>query len=171
MDSDGVRDFPEQFARTRRFSLGVPRSFTVSPDGRRVLFLRTGGGSDPVSRLWLYEDGAERELAHPARLHGGTALPDAERARRERARELTDGIVAYAADAEVRTAVFALGGVLWVVRTGGRDAPLRLPAAGPVVDPRLSPDGRAVAYVTRGALHVADLDGNDRLIAAPDGPE
>jgi len=48
-----ISAFPRQFARTQRFSFGVPRAFTVSPDGERVLFLRTRGGEDPVSCLWL----------------------------------------------------------------------------------------------------------------------
>ncbi len=67
--------FPRQFALTQRFSLGVPRRFSVSPDGRRVLFARTGGGSDPVSRLWRYEDGAERVIVDPLLLGGE---PDSE---------------------------------------------------------------------------------------------
>src|SRR6202034_936718 len=48
-------EFPRQLARTRRFTLGVPRATTISADGQRVLFLRTGGGEDPVSRLWLLD--------------------------------------------------------------------------------------------------------------------
>jgi dipeptidyl-peptidase-4 len=36
-----IDDFPRQLARTRRFTLGVPRAVTVSRDGGRVLFLRT----------------------------------------------------------------------------------------------------------------------------------
>ena len=48
-------EFPRQLARTRRFTLGVPRAVTISADGQRVLFLRTSGGEDPVSRLWLLD--------------------------------------------------------------------------------------------------------------------
>jgi dipeptidyl-peptidase 4 len=43
---------PRQYARTRRFTLGVPRSFTIAPDGGRVLFLRSRAGDDPVTGLW-----------------------------------------------------------------------------------------------------------------------
>ncbi|MGW0939984.1 prolyl oligopeptidase family serine peptidase [Streptomyces sp. NPDC002666] len=165
--------FPLQFARTRRFSLGVPRQFTVSPDGERVLFLRGTSGTDPVSRLWLYEDGAERLLADP--LGPGFAddapgeAPPEERARRERARETSSGVVSYATDASARLVAFALQGVLWVLRTEG-GAPLRIPTAGPVVDPRPSPDGSLIAYVSRGALRTVRADGtDDRPLAGPDG--
>jgi hypothetical protein len=40
--------FPRQHARTRRFTLGVPRRFSVAPDGGRVVFLRSAG-DDPVT--------------------------------------------------------------------------------------------------------------------------
>lgn len=169
-------DLPRQLARTRRFSLGVPGRFTVSPDGARVLFVRTGTGTDPVGRLWLFEDGEERLLADPSALGGaadggGEDLPEEEKVRRERARVTASGIVGYATDREVRLAVFALGGTLWAVRAEG-GAPWRIPTEGPAVDPRPSPDGTLVAYVTGGALRVAGTDGSgDRLLAAPEGPE
>lgn len=165
--------FPLQFARTRRLSLGVPRQFTVSPDGERVLFLRGTSGTDPVSRLWLYEDGRERLLADPL----GAAFaddapgdtPPEERDRRERARETSSGVVSYATDASARLVAFALRGVLWVLRTDG-GAPLRVTTAGAVVDPRPSPDGSLIAYVSRGALRTVRTDGSDdRPVASAEG--
>ncbi|MFF3765186.1 prolyl oligopeptidase family serine peptidase [Streptomyces sp. NPDC001922] len=167
-----LHDFPRQLARTRRFSLGVPREFTVSPDGRRVLFLRTSGGRDPVGRLRVQEeDGSERLLADPLALDGGAETPEEELVRRERAGEASDGVTAYATDRRAESAVFALDGSLWAVRTAD-GKPFRVPAAGPVVDPRPSPDGRHIAYVTGSALHVVDVaSGEDRSLAEPEGPE
>ena len=52
-----TESFPRQEARTRRFTLGVPRAFRVSPDGSRVTYLRTQGGSDPVTCLWVLDVG------------------------------------------------------------------------------------------------------------------
>ncbi|GAA0497640.1 prolyl oligopeptidase family serine peptidase [Streptomyces olivaceiscleroticus] len=166
MDPSSPDAFPRQFARTRRFSLGVPRNFTVSPDGQRVLFTRTGGGRDPVGRLWLLADGEERLLADPTTLVGtGGEVPEEERLRRERARERSVGVVAYATDRTARLAVFALGGALWAVRTDGGE-PFPVAAAGPVVDPRPSPDGRHIAYVTGRSLHVVGVAAPSRSTGA-----
>ena len=101
-------------------------------------------------------------------------MPEAERVRRERARETAAGIVAYSADEACRTVVFALDGRLWVLRVGddpGEPAgvPEPVPAVGAVTDPRIDPTGQRVAYVTDGALHVTELaDGTGRMLAAPE---
>ena len=174
-------DFLQQLASTRRFTLGAPRAVTVSRDGGRVLFLRSRGGEDPVTCLWGLDladggGGRERLLADPAASwnFGPAEMPEAERVRRERARELADGIVAYSADADCRTVVFALDGRPWELRVGDdprgpAGVPEPVPAAGVVTDPRIDPTGQRVAYVTDGALHVTELaDGTGRLLAAPE---
>ncbi|WP_327588860.1 S9 family peptidase [Nonomuraea sp. NBC_00507] len=163
--------FPRLSARTRRFTLGVPRGFTISPDGGRVVFLRTRSGTDPVTCLWELdtETHVERLVVDPRAIHGDDEdLPPEERARRERSREAAGGVVAYATDTGVTTACFALSGGLYVVDLAtGRARKLDTPGA--VIDPRLSPDGRRVAYVTGGALHVQDLvSGEDRALATPE---
>lgn len=167
--------FPRQHARTQRFTLGAPRSFTVSPDGERVTFLRSRSGTDASNLLWILdpESGQERIAADPAALLSGAGeeLSAQERARRERSREGSSGVVGYAVDQAVELAAFALSGRLFVAELRAGTA-RELPTAGPVVDPRPSPDGRRVAYVAEGALRVVDADGgNDRALAEPDGDE
>ncbi|MFB7513824.1 alpha/beta fold hydrolase [Streptomyces sp. NPDC056144] len=164
--------FPRQFARTQRFTLGVPRGFSVSPDGERVVFVRSGAGDDHTHKLWVLDlprDGApvERVAADPAVLLGGAAeeLSAEERARRERSREGSSGIVAYAVDSAVELAAFALSGRLFAAELRAGTA-RELAVPGPVIDPRPSPDGRLVAYVARGALRVIGADGSgDREVA------
>src|ERR1700759_4659916 len=70
--ADMSESFPRQEARTRRFTLGGPRAFPVSPDGPRVIYLRTQGGSDPVTCLWVLDvaTGTERLAADPRTLGG-----------------------------------------------------------------------------------------------------
>jgi dipeptidyl-peptidase 4 len=167
--------FPAQLARTRAFTLGRPRDFVIAPDGARVAFLRSAAGDDPTLALWVldFADGRERLVADPTALAGGGELPSAERARRERTRERSAGIVAYATDAAVGLAAFALGGRLFVAELAG-DGPVReLPAAGAVVDPRPDPTGRLVAYVSDGALHVTPVDGEaaKQALVADDDPD
>lgn len=155
-------------------TLGAPRAFTVSPDGARVVFLRSTGGTERANLLWVHELASgegERVAADPSLLLGGAAeeLSATERARRERTREGGAGIVGYATDAAVELAAFALSGRLFTseLRAG---TTMELPTPGPVVDPRPSPDGRRVAYVTGGTLRVASLDGEgtDRALAEPE---
>ncbi|MEQ3552550.1 prolyl oligopeptidase family serine peptidase [Pseudonocardia nematodicida] len=151
-------------ARTRRFTLGVPRGFTVAPDGSRALFLRSRSGTDPVTCLWSVDaaTGEERLVVDPAEvpgLPGEEDLPAAERARRERVREQAGGVVGYACDAAVERAVFALSGRPFTVRlTGEPDVrPLEIGGLEAVVDPRIDPTGRRVAFVADRALHLHDL--------------
>src|SRR5215471_6742017 len=108
-----TESFPRQQARTRNFSLGAPRSFQVAPDGSRIVFLRSQGGADPVTCLWVIDLPAglgpattgpvttgpaknagdlgtapERLVADPAVIDvSGRDEPPEERARRERSRE------------------------------------------------------------------------------------
>jgi dipeptidyl-peptidase-4 len=162
--------FPRQQARTQRFILGRPRGYTVSPDGSRIVFLRSFAGDDPLTGLWVLDlPGArERLLFDP---HGGDAsatdVPPEESARRERVRERAGGVVAYSTDRAVTVAAFSIGGKLFaadLVNGGSRE----LPAVAPVFDPRIDPTGGRVAYVADRALHVIDLEGEDRVLAADD---
>ncbi|MCG5216715.1 prolyl oligopeptidase family serine peptidase [Streptosporangium soli] len=148
--------FPRLHARTRRFSLGVPRGFTIAPDGDRIVFLRSRSGTDAVTCLWELDvaAGAERLVLDPATLGAGEEnLPPEERARRERGREHAGGVVAYTTDRAVTVAAFALSGALHLTDLAAGTTRLVV-TPGSVIDPRLSPDGRHVAYVSGGALHV-----------------
>ncbi|WP_289008484.1 prolyl oligopeptidase family serine peptidase [uncultured Thermomonospora sp.] len=167
--------YPRQSARTRRFTLGVPRDFRIAPDGSRLAFLRTKSGTDPVTCLWTLElgGGEERLVADPAALasSGQEDLPPEERARRERVREQAGGIVGYATDREVRRAAFALDGRLMVADL--REAAVRtLETATPVFDPRPDPTGRRVAYVSGRTLRVVEMDGTgDRALVRPESEQ
>ncbi|HXL90670.1 MAG TPA: prolyl oligopeptidase family serine peptidase [Streptosporangiaceae bacterium] len=172
-----TESFPRQQARTKRFSLGVPRAFRVSPGGGRVVFLRSRSGTDPVTCLWVLDvaTGTERLVADPDVLGGAGKpedLPPEERARRERVREQASGIVAYATDASAETAVFTLSGQVYAVDLTSADArPYKVKTHTPALDPRPDPTGRTLAYVHDGALRITGLSGQawDRLLAGPEG--
>ena len=64
--------FLEQFAATYRFGAGTPRSISISPDGKSVLFLRSGPRSvvqdlfefDPATGLRIYNEVGLGKLPH-----------------------------------------------------------------------------------------------------------
>ena len=167
--------FPRQHARTQRLTLGEPRNVTVSPDGKRVVFLRSAEGSDPVNALWVHDvdAGTERLVADPAVLLAAgddTDVPAEERARRERAREGAGGITAYATDRDCTVVAFALAGRLFaggLVSGRARE----IPVDGPVFDPRPDPSAQRIAYVSGRSLRIAVLDGSWRVIAGHDDTE
>ena len=78
----------------------------------------------------------------------------------------------YSCDGQARLAAFTLSSRLWLADlvTG---AVRELPAVPPVVDPRLDPSGRFVAYASDGALRLVEIDGSagdrDRALVEPDG--
>ncbi|GAA1270552.1 S9 family peptidase [Saccharothrix xinjiangensis] len=178
--------FPRQQARTQRFTLGAPRTFTVAPDGAKVYFLRTAAATSRANGLWAFDTASRTEslLVDPGvLLTDPEDLSPEERARRERSREQAAGIVGYSTDADVRRAAFTLSGRLFVVELATGEV-RELPVTGSVIDPRLDPTGHKLGYVAEGALHVVDLDavgdpgadensgaGEDRILAEPDGPD
>jgi dipeptidyl-peptidase-4 len=175
--TEAVESFPRQSARTQRYTLGEPRDVVVSPDGRRIVFLRSRGPTDPVNCLWVVDaaSGEERLIADPEDLLRGRDegdLPSEERSRRERAREAASGITAFATDAAVTVASFAIAGRLFVAGLISAQA-RELPVAGPVFDPRPDPVAQRVAYVSGRLLCIGELDGRWRVLAGgdPDEPE
>ena len=182
-----TESFPRQQARTRQFTLGLPRSFQISPDGSRVAFLRSRGGDDPVNCLWVLDarTGREHLAADPAVLgDAAMGLTRQEKARRERVREQAAGIVAFATDAALTMATFVLAGQVYVVDLTAAGAaashpdaphppaalPRALPIRPPAFDARPDPAGRGIAYVCDGALRVITLNTDeDAELIGPNG--
>ena len=166
-----TESFPRQQARTQRFTLGAPRSFQISPDGSRVAFLRSQGGTDPVTCLWVLDvgTGQERLVADPTALHAIDGdLPAEEKARRERTREQAGGIVAFATDTGMTVASFALAGRVYLADLTDPAAatPREAGARSPALDPRMDPTGTRVAYVCQGALRILETGtGQDTAVA------
>jgi dipeptidyl-peptidase-4 len=148
-------------AETRNYSLGRPTAPRFTPDGRHVIFLR-GGPRDPVLRLYEFDltTRRERELITPAQILGATEerLTAEERARRERARVTTRGFTWFDLSKDGKRLLVSLSGKLYVVDRADLRA-TALPGEG-WIDPRFSPDGKAVAAVFAGELHVIELETN-----------
>lgn len=156
------RSYPALNAMTRHFTVGEPRTFTITPDGGRVYFLRAAGPTTAVLGLWCLtlggEESGERFVVDPLTLLADVEdVPDAERQRRERLRETSAGITSYSVDDAVSRATFALSGRLFVVDLA-EGAVHQVGDDEGVIDPRLDPTGRRVAYVVGSTLRVLDLE-------------
>ncbi|MCQ8277471.1 prolyl oligopeptidase family serine peptidase [Acetobacteraceae bacterium KSS8] len=148
-----------QLAATRSDTLGMPVHAVPTPDGRSVLFLRSGP-RDTTLHLFRFDvaNGAVTELAKPA--GGPETLSVAEKARRERARMTLTGITDFSLSEDGRTLLAIEADHLLRIdpATGRRH---QVPGSG-WIGPRLSPDGRFVAAVRDNDLHVVSLtDGAD----------
>ncbi len=166
--------FPRQQARTRRYTLGRPRTFQVADDGSRVVFLRSRSGHDPVGSLWVFDVASrtERLIFDPSGAGDEDNLSAEERDRRERRRESLTGVTDHSADRSLSSAAFAMDGALFVADLIGGGAK-RIDVGVPdPFDPRPDPHGRRIAYVAGGSLRVVQADGsNDRELAADPDPD
>lgn len=158
-----TESFPRQSAVTRNFQLGAPRSFAIDESGSQVLFLRSDSGRDSVNSLWIYDvaNRIEKKFADPrVLLADNFEVPAAERARRERMRETTSGITSYSTDNSGRKVAFALSGKLFVGDSHSGTI-TNLDVVGPVIDPRISPDGNLVAWSNGRDLFIVDYSGGE----------
>lgn len=150
---------------------GFPRALALSSDGTRLCYLRARDRTDRRQALWIVGDGAPAMVVDPEHLDGNGAISDDERARRERTREQAAGITSYATTPGLETLTFVHDTRLHVVVTADRVLRV-LDVPGPVSDPRPSPTGDHIAWVSRGRLYVADVDGGDvRELAGDDDPD
>ena len=106
----------------------------LDPDGRRLLFVRSPGGTDPVGspvvagRRRGHRD-AGRRPARAADRAATRSCPPRSGPAASAARESGGGIVGYATDRDATVAAFALSSRLWVADLTG-PAPARPRAAG-----------------------------------------
>jgi len=157
-ESADLRYFRE-LIETRNYSLGQPVSPQFTPDGKAVVFLR-GGARDPVLRLYEFTiaDAKLREILTPEKILQGSEekLTAEEKSRRERERQSLRGFTSFELSKDGTKILVALSSKLYVItRADGNVA--ELPGKS-WIDPHFSPDGRAVAAVSGGELHVIDLE-------------
>jgi dipeptidyl-peptidase-4 len=163
-------DLLARYSATGRFRFGAPSGFAFTPDGREVLFLRSGP-RDRVNALWSVDvrSGAERRLLTSEELLGGATetLTPAEQARRERLRSTVRGIAAFELSRDGARLLVPLSGRLFVVeRRTGKVRELA-PDAPPAGDAHFSPDGASIACVRGGDLCVVDVaSGASRTVIA-----
>lgn len=146
----------EDIAHLPLLGMNAPVAPRFSPDGRHLCYLYSAEGT--LTRdLWVYD----RETGHEFPLRAGTGgdsdatVSREEALRRERQRQMASGVTSYAWCEQGDALLVPAGGGVYV-RQGIEGGP-RLVAEGGCIDPRLSPDGRRVAFVRDGELYAVDL--------------
>ena len=152
----------------------TPQSLKVSPDGKRVTFLR-GKDSDQFQLdLWEYDIAAKETrmlVDSKVLLPEDEQLSDAEKAKRERARTASlKGIIEYGFSPDGAKLLFPLNGELFLYDLGadetqqaGRVRKLTHKELGFATDARVSPKGGFVSFVRNQNLWLIEL-ATDRSI-------
>lgn len=148
----------QELASTRNYTLGAPTHITLLADGKSVLYLRSGP-RDFNQRLYRFDinTGRENELITPQKLLGGQDehLSVAEAARRERMRITARGFVTFDLTKDGKTLLLSLSGKLYAyAMDNGKVTPL--PGTGWIA-PKISPNGKLVAALKDGEIHVITL--------------
>ena len=140
----------------------VVRDLQVSPDGSRVAYLR-GADDDRLRQdLWVFErsTGTTRRLIDVRPLGADQVLSREEEARRERARIAgSKGIGHFQWFPDGRQLLFDVGDDLYLATlTAATEPTLRvIVRGGGILDPRVSPKGRYVAFLRGQNLHVLEI--------------
>ena len=170
-----METFPQQHARTRRFTVGAPRSFAIASKNNLISFLQSSSGSDPVNKLWTLDPHSHnlQMLADPESLllgGGNHVLSKEEQSRRERVREVGSGIVSYSSSSKSPNIAFTSGGSLFKANLE-TNVISNLETTCNAFDPQVNPSGDLVAYVGDGNLRYIDGLGNDRLLVGGENPD
>ncbi|MBG01551.1 MAG: S9 family peptidase [Acidimicrobiaceae bacterium] len=169
-----METFPQQHARTRRFTVGSPRSFVIAPITHSISYLQSSSRSDPSNKLWIHDPESQTStvLADPDHLKvlgEQYEISEEERTRRERVREVGSGIVAFSCSAESSIITFTSEGTLYTVNAESKEIN-DFVTTGSVFDPRINPNGDLISYVSDGDLRYVDSSGNDLLVAGSEDP-
>ncbi|MEO0811620.1 MAG: DPP IV N-terminal domain-containing protein, partial [Myxococcota bacterium] len=162
----------ELYAETGRFRRGQVRSPAFTPDGAQVLFLQSAATEREQSlhRVEL-DTGRVEQFLEVKDLLGEEALQesDEELARRERQRVKSSGIVSFEISPDSQFILVPVSGrVFRASLADGTHEELNLSGEGAALDPRLSPDGKYLAYVRERSLWVYDFAGRrSRRLVSP----
>ncbi|MBI5770136.1 MAG: S9 family peptidase [Verrucomicrobia bacterium] len=135
------------------------RGVALSPDGQRVTYLRTKEDDAQVLDLWAADvaGGEPYRLIDARTLSSGSKeLSEAEKARRERRRVTTRGVIEYFWDDEGRFILVPVDGDLFLFDVAAAKTRRLTETPGDEVDAKVSPKGRYVSYVRDQNLYVME---------------
>jgi len=165
---------PERVFADPSLSGPAAKGVALSPDGKRVTYLKAKPEAANVQDLWAADvkGGEPYRLIDSAALSSGAkALSEAELARRERARVSARGIVEYSWDKEGRFILVPLDGDLYLDSVADGKVSRLTETPGDEVDANVSPKGGFVSYVRDQNLYVRPLAGGAERALTTEGKD
>ena len=165
---------PERIFADPNLSGPTAKGVALSPDGKRVTYLKGKAEAANVQDLWAADvkGGEPYRLIDSAALSSGTKeLSEAEKARRERARVSARGIVEYSWDKEGRFILVPLDGDLYLDSVADGKVTRLTDTPGDEVDAKVSPKGGFVSYVRDQNLYVKPLTGGTEKALTTEGKD
>lgn len=166
---------PERIFADPSLSGPTAKGVALSPDGKRVTYLKAKPDAANVQDLWAADvkGGEPYRLIDSAALSSGTKeLSEAEKARRERARvAATRGIVEYSWDKQGRFILAPLDGDIYLAAVADGKVTRLTETPGDEVDAKVSPKGGYVSYVRDQNLYIKALTGGAETALTTDGKD
>ena len=153
---------PERVFADPSLSGPTAKGVALSPDGKRVTYLKGKPETANVQDLWAADvkGGEPYRLIDSAALSSGAKeLSEAEKARRERARVSARGIVEYSWDKQGRFILVPLDGDLYLDSVADGKVTRLTETPGDEVDAKVSPKGGFVSYVRDQNLYIKPVTG------------
>ncbi len=165
---------PERVFADPSLSGPTAKGVALSPDGKRVTYLKAKPEAANVQDLWAADvkGGEPYRLIDSAALSSGAKeLSEAEKARRERARVSSRGIVEYSWDKQGRFILVPLDGDLYLDSVADGKVSRLTETPGDEVDAKVSPKGGFVSYVRDQNLYIKPLAGGAERALTTEGKD
>jgi dipeptidyl-peptidase-4 len=165
---------PERIFADPSLSGPTARGVALSPDGKRVTYLKSKPEAANIQDLWAADvkGGEPYRLIDSAALSSGDKeLSEAEKARRERARVSARGIVEYSWDRQGRFILVPLDGDLYLDAVADGKITRLTQTPGDEVDAKVSPKGGYVSYVRDQNLYIKPVAGGAEVALTTDGKD
>jgi dipeptidyl-peptidase-4 len=165
---------PERIFADPALSGPTAKGVALSPDGKRVTYLKAKPEAANVQDLWAADvkGGEPYRLIDSAALSSGAKeLSEAEKARRERARVSARGIVEYSWDKQGRFVLVPLDGDLYLDSVADGKVTRLTQTPGDEVDAKVSPKGGYVSYVRDQNLYIKPLSGGAETALTTEGKD
>jgi dipeptidyl-peptidase-4 len=165
---------PERVFADPSLSGPAAKGVALSPDGKRVTYLKAKPEAANVQDLWAADvkGGEPYRLIDSAALSSGAkTLSEAELARRERARVSARGIVEYSWDSQGRFILVPLDGDLYLDSVADGKVSRLTDTPGDEVDAKVSPKGGFVSYVRDQNLYIKPITGGPEKALTTEGKD